>query len=49
MFTRHPDLILRLCSDASTLLWTLFDGDRAAFCSTCLRSRMQRHEGDNLA
>ncbi|CAE7367938.1 RUB1, partial [Symbiodinium necroappetens] len=26
MFTRHPDLILRLCSDASTLLWTLFDG-----------------------
>eukprot|EP00913_Durusdinium_trenchii_P013742 g12902.t1 len=26
MFTRHPDLILRLCNDASTLLWTLFDG-----------------------
>jgi len=26
MFTRHPDLILRLCNDASTLLWTLMDG-----------------------
>ncbi|CAJ1354837.1 unnamed protein product [Effrenium voratum] len=26
MFTRHPDIILRLCNDASTLLWTLFDG-----------------------
>ena len=26
MFTRHPDIIQRLCKDAPTLLWTLLDG-----------------------
>ncbi|CAE7896453.1 cep120, partial [Symbiodinium sp. KB8] len=26
LFTRHPDIIQRLCKDAPTLLWTLLDG-----------------------
>eukprot|EP00930_Biecheleria_cincta_P030927 TRINITY_DN2143_c0_g1_i2.p1 TRINITY_DN2143_c0_g1~~TRINITY_DN2143_c0_g1_i2.p1 ORF type:complete len:659 (+),score=109.21 TRINITY_DN2143_c0_g1_i2:158-1978(+) len=26
MFTRHPDLIQRLCADAANLLWPLLDG-----------------------
>ncbi|CAJ1371643.1 unnamed protein product [Effrenium voratum] len=26
LFTRHPDIIQRLCNDAPTLLWTLLDG-----------------------
>lgn len=26
LFTRHPDIIHRLCKDAPTLLWTLLDG-----------------------
>lgn len=28
LFTRHPDIIQRLCKDAPTLLWTLLDGLR---------------------